>query len=258
MGKSLYDVLSRKKADWFMAYVGEALAEGRMLTVEYGLAGSDVEGLDTGMGPSGEIWFEGRIQPLPFLIDDQRAVVWTARNITLRHALESQLRQMSETDELTGVYNRRRLLEELEIKFREFRRYAEPTALLMFDIDRFKRVNDRYGHVAGDRALRAIARLCVTHLREVDLLARFGGEKFVVLLPHTDLEQARETAERLRQAVAETTIEHEGDHIRCTISVGVSTLCKSDHMYESVIKRIDGALYEAKRGGRNCVMVAED
>lgn len=258
VGSSLYDVLPRDKADWFMEQVEKSLREQRLCTVEYGLAGSDVEGLDTDRGPSGEIWFEGRIQPLPFQIEGERAVVWTARNITQRYQLEGQLRRMSEMDELTGTYNRRKLLEELEEKFREFRRYAYPTALLMIDIDHFKRVNDRYGHVAGDEVLRATARVCMAQLRDVDLLSRFGGEEFVVLLPHTGIEAALGTAERLRKAVEQNIVKQSGSDISVNITIGVSVMKDSDPGFESVIKRIDDALYEAKRAGRNRVSVAPE
>ncbi len=256
VGMSLYDVLPRKKAEAFMLQVKKALYENRTFTVEYGLAGEEVEGLDAEKGPRGEIWFEGRIQPLPFSIDGKRAVVWTARNITERFGLESQLRRMSETDELTGAYNRRKMLEELEVKFREFRRYGDATALLMLDIDHFKRVNDRHGHIAGDAVLRSTVQLCMEQLRDVDVFARFGGEEFVVLLPHTERKEAAETAERLRQRVADHTIEQEDKRINITISIGVSVLEQSDQGFESIIKRADDALYEAKHRGRNCIVVA--
>jgi diguanylate cyclase (GGDEF)-like protein len=240
-----------------MLQVKKALNENRTFTVEYGLAGEEVTGLDTEKGPRGEIWFEGRIQPLPFSIKGKRAVVWTARNITERFGLESQLRRMSETDELTGAYNRRKLLEELEVKFREFRRYGDPTALLMMDVDHFKRVNDKHGHIAGDTVLRSTVQLCMEQLRDVDVFARFGGEEFVVLLPHTELEEAAETAERLRQRVADHYFAHENRRISVTISIGVSVLDRQDQGFESIIKRVDDALYEAKHRGRNCVVVGK-
>lgn len=256
VGSSLYDVLPRDKADWFLEQISQSLREQRMCTVEYGLAGSDVEGLDTEKGPSGEIWFEGRIQPLPFRIEGERAVVWTARNITRRHQLEAQLLRLSEIDELTGAYTRRRLMKELDLKFREFRRYAEPTALMMVDIDHFKQVNDEFGHVAGDQILQSTVHTCMQQLREVDLFSRFGGEEFVVLCPHTGEQEAREMAERLRQTVMQNAISLSGRKIHVTISIGVSLIREADQSFESVIKRIDDALYAAKDKGRNCVVVA--
>jgi diguanylate cyclase (GGDEF)-like protein len=258
VGRFLYDVMPNDKADWIMEQIALALREGHLRTVEYGLSNSDIKGQNNKPGPSGEIWFEGRIQPLPFDIEGERAVVWTARNITRRYQLEAKLRRMSEVDELTGVYNRRKLLEELAEKFREFRRYAYPTAMLMLDIDHFKRVNDRYGHLVGDEVLRLTTEVCLQQLRDVDLFSRFGGEEFVALLPHTSIEEARSTAERLREAVEMHQISHSGNDIHISVSIGVSALIESDNSYESVIKRIDNALYEAKRTGRNRVFVATD
>lgn len=255
VGASLYDVLPQDKAEWFIQQVSRTLQTNQLQIVEYGLAGSDVEGLDADKGPEGEIHFEGRIQTLPFLIDGERAVIWTAQNITQRYQLENQLRRMSEIDDMTGAYNRRKLLDELELRFREFLRYDTPTSLLMIDIDHFKAINDSHGHLTGDEVLRNMVSLCMSLLREPDLFSRFGGEEFVVLLPHTDLPQASETAERLRSAIARNVTRHNGREITITISVGVSCLKETDVNFESVIKRVDDALYVAKRAGRNCVRV---
>lgn len=101
---SLYDVLPKAKADWFLEQINITLALNQLRIVEYGLAGTDVDGLDTQQGPEGEIWFEGRIQPLATPVNNERAVVWVACNITRRHQLEAQLQLLSETDELTGAY----------------------------------------------------------------------------------------------------------------------------------------------------------
>lgn len=256
VGSSLYDVLPKEKADWFLGQIRRTLDENKMRTVEYGLSGNDVVGLDTEQGPSGEIRFEGRIQPLQFPINGERAVVWTARNITQRYQLELQLRYMSEVDDLTGAYNRRKLLEELEIKFSEFLRYGTPTSLLMLDIDHFKQVNDRYGHLAGDEVLRETVALCQQQLRDPDMFSRFGGEEFVVLLPQTKLAQAMGTAERLLCSVGKNVISSVSDELQVTISIGVSTLLESDRNFESVIKRIDDALYHAKRTGRNRISLS--
>jgi diguanylate cyclase (GGDEF)-like protein len=258
VGRSLYEVLPGEKADWIMEQVARVLREGTLRTVEYALSGADVEGLDAASGPSGEIWFEGRIQPLPFPIENERAVVWVARNITRSHELEAKLRRLSERDELTGALNRRKLIEALGERCAEFSRYGVPTSLLMLDIDHFKRINDRFGHVAGDRVLRAMAQVCMEQLRHVDSFYRFGGEEFVALLPHTDRAEARATAERLRLAVERNTVEPEHDAIRITVSIGLSALEKRDKGFESLIKRADDALYVAKRNGRNRVVADAD
>jgi diguanylate cyclase (GGDEF)-like protein len=256
VGRSLHDVLPRDKAHWMMEQVARALRDDCLSTVEYGLTGRDVEGLDNGQGPSGEIWFEGRIQPLPFCVDGERAVVWAARNITERHRLMTELLQMSESDELTGAYNRRKLMAELEERYNEFRRYGHSISLLMLDLDHFKQVNDRYGHAAGDEVLRSTVRACKGQLRDVDILARFGGEEFVALLPNTPLEVARSSAERLRETVAHNVIHHAGSAIRITVSIGISSFREADHDFEAVVIRADDAMYLAKQLGRNRVEVA--
>ncbi len=254
VGKSLYDVLPTDKADWIMQQIADSLREGRLCTVEYGLAGNDVEGLEGAQGPSGEIWFEGRIYPLPFEVNGERAVVWTARNITQRHQLEEELRQLSEHDVLTGACNRRRLMIELEERFNEFRRYGEPISVLMLDLDHFKQINDRYGHAAGDEVLIGSVAACISQLRDVDIFARFGGEEFVALMPHTPLDNARQIAGRLRESVAQASYHFNGDEVHVTVSIGCSAFDKDDAHFESVLKRADDALYTAKDQGRNRVI----
>jgi len=261
VGCRLHDVLPGSKADWFLEQIRLALRLERLHTVEYGLAGDDVDGLNPAAGPEGELWFEGRIQPLASLFEGERAVVWVARNITRHYEREVALRHSSETDALTGLFNRRKLLAALQERLCEFQRYGHPMALLMLDIDHFKAINDRYGHMIGDQVLCCVARVCAAQLREADLLFRFGGEEFVALLPNTALPQARLTAQRLRQQV-----EHEVKGMLCeasdeppvTISIGVSELASGDTDIAAVLKRADDALYQAKRTGRNKVVIACD
>ena len=257
VGSRFHDVMPVEKADWFLEQVKRAFREGPVLTVEYNLAGSEVEGVDTARGPAGELWFEGRIQPLAFPIDGERAVVWAARNITRRHELEARLRRMSETDELTGAYNRRKLLQELERMYRELRRYDRRTALLMIDLDDFKEVNDRYGHLVGDEVLRRVTRRLQENLREVDLLSRFGGDEFVVLLPDTGLDAARDAAERLRGAVGRGAVTHDGGRIPVSISVGIGVMEREDPDFEAILGRIDRALHQAKDSRRSRIVVAD-
>ncbi len=256
VGLSLYDVLPREKADWFVNQISHALAKQELCIVEYGLAALDVKQLGPATGPGGEIWFEGRIQPLRKTCDDERAVVWVARNITQRHKLEEKLRRLSEIDPLTEIANRRKFLNELHDLYAEFKRYGHPTAMLMFDIDHFKNINDSFGHLAGDQVLFRISRIAEEHLRQVDLLCRFGGEEFAVLLPHTDTAGAQMIAERLREAIARHVFNLSKDGIKVTISTGLSQLMTSDQTANDVIKRADDALYRAKNSGRNCVVSA--
>lgn len=252
-GLYLHDVLPDDKADWFLQQVRNTLKEDRLRTVEYVLAGDEVEGLDSQAGPVGPVRFEGRVQPLSVPYQGERAVVWVARNITRRHELEGELRRMSETDPLTGIFNRRKLVEQLEQRFRELRRYGRQTALIMFDIDHFKAINDRFGHGAGDDVLCRISSLCLEQLRDVDLFCRVGGEEFACLLPGTDLSGATPVAERLRRAISDNPVRCGLEDLDVTISAGVSAFSSIDPSAEDIIRRADDALYAAKRAGRNRV-----
>ncbi|WP_216362479.1 GGDEF domain-containing protein [Bowmanella denitrificans] len=251
---SLHDVLPKELADWFLEQIRQTIEENRLRTVEYALGAHDVKGLELTEGPEQDIWFEGRIQPLSNPVDGERAVVWVARNITERHNMQLQLKNLAELDELTGAYNRRKLMEALDEKFAEFKRYHHPTSLMIFDLDHFKQVNDRFGHIAGDKVLTAMVKLCKKQLRQQDLLCRYGGEEFAVLLPNTDLEEATQLAERLRKTIGQYDYHKElGQAYSITVSAGVSALCIKDKI-ESLIKRADDGLYQAKASGRNCVI----
>lgn len=253
---SLYDVLPKAKADWFLEQIITTLEQNQLRIVEYGLAGSDVDGLDTQQGPEGEIWFEGRVQPLPMPVKNERAVVWVACNITRRHQLEAQLQRLSETDELTGASNRRKLLDALTLSLRRFRERQLPTAVVLMDVDYFKTINDRFGHIAGDEVLRGIAHRAMAHLREGDLFARFGGEEFALLLPNTAIDAAQVIAERLRLAIASGNFLPASDPpLSVTVSMGLSLIQAQDPDIESVLRRADDALYRAKHSGRNCLRV---
>jgi diguanylate cyclase (GGDEF)-like protein len=255
---SLYDVLPKAKADWFLEQIVTTLEQNQLRIVEYGLAGSEVDGLDTQQGPAGEIWFEGRIQPLPMRVKNERAVVWVACNITRRHQLEAQLQHLSETDELTGASNRRKLLDALRLSLWRLKERQLSTVVILMDVDYFKTINDRFGHIAGDEVLRGIAHQAMSHLRDGDLFARFGGEEFALLLPNTSLDAAYVIAERLRTAIASGSFLPDSDpSLKVTISMGLSLIQPQDQDIEAVLHRADDALYQAKRNGRNCLVLAE-
>lgn len=251
VGLSLFDVLSKEKAEWFLHEIQTTLAEKRLRTVEYGLSARDVAGLDASSGPDGELWFEGRIQPLSSNYLGESAVIWVARNITERYQMESELRKMSETDMLTGINNRRKFLQHLEEHFLMLKRYRHPASLIMFDIDLFKSVNDRFGHKVGDMVLSALAEFCTEQIRDVDHIYRIGGEEFVILLPNTKLREASEIGERLRKSIEQKCFSDCAEDLKITISLGMSELDAQDATIEAVVQRIDDALYSSKEQGRN-------
>lgn len=170
-------------------------------------------------------------------------------------AREERFRQASITDELTSLYNRRHLLELYERTFALARRHQKPISLVMLDVDHFKSINDKYGHLAGDVALRQVASILRAQLRRTDICGRYGGEEFAIVLPETDLAGARRFAERCREAVAESEVEIAPDtSITLTISLGVASwqLASSEDA-EGLLRRADDAVYVAKRNGRNRV-----
>ncbi len=172
-----------------------------------------------------------------------------ARDISYQKRLEEELRQRATHDALTGALNRAQFTEEAEQEIRRRQRYPRPLSLVMFDIDHFKAVNDTHGHDVGDRVLQAVVERASGSLRESDLLARWGGEEFLVLLPETGLIGAASLAEKLRGELAESPIEPAG---MVTASFGVAEH-REGESFASLVKRADDRVYEAKRSGRNCV-----
>lgn len=253
---SLHDVLPADKANWFLEQIRQTLQENALRTVEYALSSQDLKGSEEADGPEEEIWFEGRIQPVSSRVNGERAVVWVARNITERYKMQKELLRLSEIDELTGVYNRRKLMEQLAFRFVEFKRYQHAASLVILDLDHFKQINDKYGHVPGDKVLKTVTEVFASQLREHDLLCRYGGEEFAILLPNTNQNMAARLVERLRQAISQYDFRPIlGDMRQVTLSAGVSAFRLTDDDIEQVIHRADDALYQAKAKGRNCVVM---
>lgn len=161
-----------------------------------------------------------------------------------------ELHRLSRRDALTGLFNRLAAKERLHAEFMRMKRVQTPYAVLMMDIDYFKRVNDTYGHDTGDKVLQMAAKVLETHLRETDFLARFGGEEFLVLLPDTDFAAAAEVAEKLRAAVA---IAPSATGHPVTLSLGLAMAATTDTSEDDAVQRADGFLYRAKHAGRNRV-----
>lgn len=170
--------------------------------------------------------------------------------------LTEELQRMATTDALTGLPNRRKLMEAMELEVARAERSGRPLALALLDIDRFKAINDTHGHPAGDAVLQAVADELRKVTRAGDLLGRFGGEEFAVVMPETSLEQARWACERLRKAIAKRTMRYpNGTAGSITISSGVALLA-GDEGRDHLISRADGALYRAKEDGRDLVRLA--
>jgi diguanylate cyclase (GGDEF)-like protein len=164
-----------------------------------------------------------------------------------------ELEQLSKTDPLTGIYNRRYIIEKMEEERTRFRRYGKKFSLIIVDIDFFKRVNDAWGHDCGDYVLVETANELKLLLREQDCLARWGGEEFLIMLPETDAEGAQRLAERLRQSIEEKVFEYRKKRISVTLTLGICEYGEGISI-DDAIRKADNALYEGKNRGRNCVV----
>lgn len=172
----------------------------------------------------------------------------------LDHA-QGELRRLATTDDLTLAYNRRHFMELAGQEFARAQRYSNVFCLAIFDLDDFKRVNDEYGHVAGDIVLREVSRRCQEHIRQTDVFARYGGEEFVLLLPQTDEAQGREVTQRLQAEIAAHAIRFGHQHIHVTASVGLAIYSADQKDLSALLQAADAALYEAKAGGKNHLKV---
>ncbi len=181
------------------------------------------------------------------LRNDNRAIVETTRS-------KMQFEQQASTDALTGVHNRHWMTRAFPRALQRCSLNKQPFAVMVVDIDHFKKINDTYGHLVGDLALKTVARCMAENLRPHDLLARYGGEEFAVLLTEADLESAKMVAERLRSRIAAAEIRSNDISFNVTLSIGI-TPTQHDDRLESLIHEADQALYRAKQNGRNRVEV---
>ncbi|WP_019559550.1 GGDEF domain-containing protein [Caldimonas manganoxidans] len=175
------------------------------------------------------------------------------RQVFRLEQLRQRLQALAVTDDLTGCYNRRYFWDRIEQEWARAHRHGLPLAVLLIDVDDFKRINDAHGHHAGDLMLQALVRACGASLRSTDVLARYGGEELAVLLPQTNLSGALAMAERIRAALQQVRIDWQGQSVGATVSVGVAALHDSHANVQAMVHDADVALYEAKRAGRNRV-----
>lgn len=181
------------------------------------------------------------------------AYITTMFSADIRFGL-NRARLLAETDGLTGLYNMRGFTIMVDRLFAQAERYRRPASILMIDSDNLKAVNDEHGHEAGNRLLNLVAKCIAAELRHTDVLARYGGDEFVVLLPETAADRAVEVAQRIRQAVATTSLDFEGRHIETSVSIGLACYPEDGHSIDAIQARADRAMYQAKKQGRNQVV----
>ena len=189
-------------------------------------------------------------------------LVWMVAYICLRHLavenrLRDSLRDAAFRDPLTGLYNRRFTFDSFRTELRKHERYGNSLSVILLDADHFKQVNDRYGHSAGDAALKAIADACNTSVRDTDVVGRFGGEEFIVLLPNTSANDAEIVAERIRDSMLHRDLTWQDQRFNVSLSLGVAEAGVHAEGIEELVAAADQALYAAKRGGRNQTRIAE-
>jgi two-component system, cell cycle response regulator len=176
----------------------------------------------------------------------------TGSNVEMSY--HEEIYRMTIVDGLTGVHNKRYLFEFLDREMARCVRYGRPLALVMFDIDHFKRINDEHGHLSGDHVLKEMARRLASRIRREELLARYGGEEFAAVLPETGRDGALEFGEQIRNLVAREPFEFEEDKLSVTISVGIAVMDGEPTELQAFVRAADENLYKAKRGGRNRVV----
>ncbi len=199
---------------------------------------------------SERVWTEEEIQFSQTLANQAALVIENAR-------LYNQMQYLAVTDTLSGVFNRRGLFDRGQHEVNRALRFTTPLAAIMLDIDHFKHINDTYSHAVGDEVLRTLARVCQANLRTVDLIGRYGGEEFAILLPDTDADSACQVAERLRQAVAETPVIIPKGQVSFTVSLGVASLVDGTTTLAVLLDQADTAMYFAKHAGRNQVALVD-
>ncbi len=197
---------------------------------------------------------DGEVNHVCLLIYDVSDIA-TSKKEQLR--LNKELETLSRTDRLTGLFNRGFWEECFQNEFERCRRYQTVSSVMIFDIDHFKKVNDTYGHQAGDEVIRQTAQTLQNMVRKTDVAGRYGGEEFVVFLPSTPADNAKIFAERLRKTIEGLTVTHDNRDIRFTISIGICEFSSGLGSHEQWIEKADQALYESKEGGRNQTNIAK-
>jgi len=224
----------------------------RLLPIKSGIELAD-------LGSTNGTYVNGIIKKKYILKDGDRIRV--GRNIfkfltgaNIEQEYHEEIYRLKTTDSLTGAYNKMYFLEMFERELYRFHRHQGKLALLMMDIDHFKRINDQHGHLAGDRVLAQLGEMISDSVRYEDTFARYGGEEFTLLMPEMDLHGALEVAERLRMLIDATIFEFEGLELPVTVSIGAAEVAETMQKPEDAIAIADECLYEAKSSGRNCVM----
>ncbi len=246
-GTSIEELVGKRAPDFY------ANPEDRRTFIELLHSTGKVDDFATNLRTRDGSAFWALLSARTMVLRDTRVFMVGFADLTAQKAIEHELRDLASMDGLTGVFNRRHFFELAGATLTHCERLKRGVCIAMLDVDHFKVVNDRYGHAAGDEALKALTRVCQRECRSSDIIARHGGEEFVVLLPETTLESARAVVERVRRAIAEEPIAvASGVSFSITVSGGL-TERRDGESLEVLLARADDALYQAKRAGRDRV-----
>ncbi len=249
-GASIEELVGKRAPDFY------ANPEDRRTFIELLHSTGKVDDFATNLRTRDGSAFWALLSARTMVLRDTRVFMVGFADLTAQKAIEHELRDLASLDGLTGVFNRRHFFDLAAVTLAQCERRKRGACIAMLDVDHFKAVNDRYGHAAGDEALKALTRVCQRECRSSDIIARHGGEEFVVLLPETTLESARAVVERVRRAIAEELIAAaNGVSFSITVSGGL-TERRDGESLEVLLARADDALYQAKRAGRDRVTAA--
>ncbi|TMX41254.1 sensor domain-containing diguanylate cyclase [Vibrio rotiferianus] len=254
---TLSEVLSASKAAELVGYIDEVIRTNQPKVVKYSISLQDhllmpIEELEALENPE-ETWFEAIIKPVESIHSDENWVMWSVRDVTKTHLLEKRLKTLSETDELTGVMNRRAFLTNLDKALSSHAGLSQTFSCIMIDIDHFKEINDQVGHFSGDHVIHHVAKICQRSIRGTDFIGRLGGEEFAVILSNTSAIQAYDVAERMRDAIQNAPCKVDGIEISTTVSIGVAEYDEQVSSAKELMINADKAMYYSKHSGRNQV-----
>ncbi|MCU7833868.1 MAG: diguanylate cyclase [gamma proteobacterium symbiont of Taylorina sp.] len=260
LGKNILDIIVPAHFTHIFRMVSEKLFSTGKITSRY-------KAFETKALKKGKIEFPVEVSLSSVKINNKWLAIGILRDISERHELEKKLRQLATHDTLTGLFNRREIILRLKQEMIRFNRYHSPITIFFIDIDHFKNINDKYGHQTGDETLIDCAHRMRSLMRKNDIVGRYGGEEFLIILPETPINKSLELAERLRKNIAESSTikessttkesstKHKKDIPDYTISIGIAELNDDQMTLDSLINHADKAMYQAKQTGRNKICI---
>ncbi len=246
LGRLIRDVMPVEVSKLMEDAIHRAIEMGKIQIIEYRIP--TVAGEDH--------WFEGRIALMEKDGNGKGKVIFTATEISQRVAMYEEVQRLAMQDSLTDCFNRRHFFKLAEQEFQRAVRYHHSLSMIMLDIDHFKKFNDTYGHPAGDRILCDLVETCRSSLRSIDLIGRYGGDEFILMLPETPLEGALKTGSRLRQELMKIKVTEKDATLSVTVSLGAAGYDPATNdirTLDQFIQLVDKSLFDAKAAGRNCV-----